>query len=183
MAASIDHIKQLLGNGLSNEVVANAVGVTPSYISQLMGQEDFASEVIAKRSAVLASHSARDRTWDSAEDKLLETLHQQLDAGGFYKPMDILRAVAVVNAAKRRGNPTPEHLTLTQNVVTLNLPVQVVHTFTKSAAGEVVEVDGQTLVPMTAATLMSQLAAKNPGSASYEQVRRYIPSSAEVKEG
>lgn len=183
MAASADRIMELLGNGLSNEVVATAVGVHPSYISQLMADENFAAQVVAKRTTTLAAATTRDRSWDSIEDKMLVKLDEMVSNDMIYKPMELVRALSVVNAAKRRGSTTQDNMAVNQQVVVLNMPTQVIHSFTKSRTGEVVEVDGQTLVTMPAAALMSQLAKKHEGRADYEQVRRYLPQDTEVKEG
>lgn len=183
MAASAERIMELLGNGLSNEVVATAVGVHPSYISQLMADETFSAQVVAKRTTTLAAATTRDRTWDSVEDKMLGQLDAMVDNFSITKPMELVRAIAVVNAAKRRGTTTQDAMTVNQQIVVLNIPTQVLHSFTKTRTGEVIEVDGKTLVTMPASALLAQLAKKNEGRNDYEQVRRYLPQDTEVKEG
>jgi len=44
-----DRILKLLGSGLGGEVVSATVGCDPSYISQLMADEEFRSRVLAMR--------------------------------------------------------------------------------------------------------------------------------------
>lgn len=180
--ASAEKIKELLSNGLSNEVVATAVGVHPSYISQLMSDEAFSAEVISRRTQTLADVTVRDRSWDGLEDKLLAKMHELVDNQMIYKPQDVLRAVVVVNNAKRRGNTAQESLVVHQNIVNLNIPAQVLNTYTKNITGEVIEVTSpegqqQTLVTMPAATLMSKLAEQHQGKKEYDQIRKYLPAS------
>jgi hypothetical protein len=191
MASTADRIKELLGNGLSNEITATAVGVDPSYVSQLMSDPVFSEEVISKRIQTLSSATVRDRSWDGIEDSLLQSLAQKIEQNLIYKPMDILRALAVVNSAKRRGATSQEAMVTHKTVVTLNLPTIVVNSYKKSAQGEVIEVetaDGnkQTLVTMTAAALMKQLSDRNASEVGkentlveYDKIRRYLPSSGE----
>jgi len=177
MAASAEKIKELLGNGLSNEVVATAVGVHPSYISQLMADEDFSAEVVSLRTKQLTAATSRDRSWDGVEDKLLDKLSEVVDMGMIYKPTEVLRALAIVNNAKRRGVSQQQAMVVNQQIVTLVLPEVVVKSFSRNSVNEVVEVDGQTLVTMPASTLMQNLANGNKGRKDYEQVRRYLPQN------
>lgn len=183
MSSNIQRIKELLGNGLSNEVVATAVGVTPSYISQLMADEQFSTDVITQRTQTLTAATTRDRHWDNVEDKLLASLSDLVDTGMFYKPNDILRALVAVNNAKRRGVSVQENITTTaQTVVTLNMPTVVVNAFRQNANGEVVELINtqgvpQTLVTMPAAALMQQLTEKHQGNVAYEKLRNFLPTS------
>ncbi len=181
MAASAERIKELLGSGLSNEVVANAVGVHPSYVSQLMTDETFAAEVVEKRTQTLASISLRDRSWDGIEDKLLTQLNEIVEQRMIYKPTDVLRALALVNNAKRRGTTAQEAMVVNKTVVTLNLPTVVVNDYKKNSFGEVIEVtssegQAQTLVTMPAAALMQKLSEQHQGK-KYDQVRKYLPAS------
>ena len=181
MTTTAEKIKALLGDGLSNEVVATAVGVSPSYISQLMADRLFADEVIALRTQALTAASGRDRSWDGLEDKLLDRLHQIVDQHMIYKPQDLIRTLHVVNGAKRRGNPVHEQLTVNKTVVSIRLPTVVVNQYRKNDASEVIEVttpEGitQTLATMPAIALMRKLSESHPGT-SYEQIRKYLPNS------
>ena len=183
MAASHDKIRELLGNGLSNEVVASAVGVTPSYISQLMSQEDFSNQVVALRTQALTAATTRDRSWDTIEEKLLDKLGDVVDSGMIFKSQDLLRALVVANNAKRRGSTSAEAMVANKTVVTLNMPTQIVNIYTKNSQGEVIEVrtpDGrdQSLTTMSAATLMHNLTRSHQGHQKYEQVRRFIPTGS-----
>jgi hypothetical protein len=173
-------IKELLGTGLSNEVVASAVGCDPSYISQLMSREDFASEVVAMRTASLSANSTRDKNIDKIEDALIEKVQELVDTHQIYKPLDVVRVFAAVNAAKRRGVPAHESLTINQTVVNLTIPESVVKTFTTNTQGEVVDVEGQTLVTMPATQLLRTLVESKGGkNAAYEKIARHLPNATE----
>lgn len=189
MSSQADRIKALLGHGLSNQIVANTVGVEPSYVSQLMADEQFAEEVMMLRIQSLANATERDKSWDSLEQKLLGTLHEHVDNKMFYKPMDVLRALAVTNAAKRRGVASPEALTTHKPVVTLTIPATVIRQYKKTVEGEVVEIetaDGEkkSLITMQSATLMKNLADQKSGRSGidYEKIRRYLPGGSEREE-
>jgi len=189
MSANIAKIKELLGNGLSNEVVANAVGVHPSYVSQLLSDETFYNEVVELKTKSLVAASARDRGLDSIEEKLIHKLDELVDAGMFYKPDSVLRALSVINRAVRRGVSSHEGAVAQKTVVTLNLPVTILNSFKKNSMNEVIEVTSgegatQTLVTMPATALMSKLASQTSGKSSkiYDEIRRFIPSSDGEKE-
>lgn len=183
MALDKEQIKGLLGTGLSNEVVATAVGCDPSYITQLMSDETFSGEVISLRAAALTANSKRDRKADGIEDKLLLRLEEAVDNNLIYKPNDILRATAIVNNMKRRGVPANESLNLNNRIVNLTIPVRIQQQFITNANGEVVEVAGKTLVTMNSQTLLKELAetsGSTDGKSKFEQVGRYLPSAAAV---
>jgi hypothetical protein len=181
-------IIQLLGTGLQARAVANAVGCEESYISQLLSDEVISGEVVALRAAALTANTERDGKIDTIEDALLSRLHDAIETGQIYKPGDILRAFAVTNAAKRRGVPANEAVTLQQTVVQLQIPERVARQFTINQSGEVVDVETgtgetrQTLVTMSTHTLLSVLAnrgeKKDGAENKYVEVSKYLPGAA-----
>lgn len=179
---SAEKIKELLGNGLSNEIVATAVGVSVSYISQLMADEQFSAEVISLRTLALTDATVRDRSWDGLETKMLNNLHELVDSRMIYKVNDVVKVLAIANNAKRRGATSQDALTTHKTVVQLTLPAVIVRQYKKTIEGVVAEViteegNSQTLMTMPAAALMQQLAAKHQGNKQYETLRKYIPTS------
>jgi transcriptional regulator with XRE-family HTH domain len=186
MAASVERIKELLGNGLSNEIVAKAVGCTSSYISQLLSDEQFREEVVILRSQNLLSASQRDHSWNSIEEKLLEKFSELVDQGMIFKTRDVLFALATVNKAVRRGIPAQEQISTPTTIVNLTIPTVVVNSFKKNAQGEVIEVTrengtSQTLVTMPATTLMQQLLSKHQGNKEYDKIRNHLPASGRTE--
>lgn len=169
-------IKELLGSGLSNDAVSTAVGCDPSYISQLMSDPRFAEDVVALRTQALQANTKRDLKIDTIEDKLIDKLDAAVDM--VYKPGDLVKCFAIVNAAKRRGVPQNESLVLNQKIVNLNIPVQVVQNFITNVNNEVIESEGQTLVTMPAADLIKTLTSKDGDegkNAKYQKVANYLP--------
>jgi len=156
-------ILELLGNGLSPEIVATAAGVSPSFISQLLSTEEFATQVTALRFKNLQEDTERDKRYGKLEDQLLTKMEDLLPM--MYKPMEILRAITVVNGAKRRGASAPETQHINNTVVNLVMPRTILQQFITNANNQVVEVidahheekirppERKTLVTMPSASL------------------------------
>jgi hypothetical protein len=145
-------ILEMLGAGLAPEIVATAAGVTPSYISQMLSQEEFATAVTALRFENLQAATARDRKYDDLEDALITKLQDVLPM--MYKPHEILNALRVINNATRRGAAAPENVTINNTVVNLNIPAPILQRFTKDANNQVVEAGAQALVTMPSGQLL-----------------------------
>ena len=139
----------LLGQGLSPEVVAAAVGVTASRISQLLSNSEFATSVAELRYESLAKHNTRDASYDSIEDELLEKLKDVLPC--MMQPMQILKSIQVINAAKRRGAAAPDSILSQQTVVQLLMPTQIIQSFTANINNQVIKVGDQDLVTIQSA--------------------------------
>jgi hypothetical protein len=156
-------ILELLGSGLSPEIVATAAGVTPSYISQLLSEESFATEVTALRFKSLQSATERDNKYDSLEERLLDKMADLLPT--MYKSHEVLKALAVVNAAKRRGAAAPEQTTINNTVINLALPKHLISAFKVDINNQVVEAsigaETQTLVTMPSASLLHKIKTRN----------------------
>jgi transcriptional regulator with XRE-family HTH domain len=155
MGINNKQVQELLGSGLSQETVASAVGCDPSYISQLMSNEEFASVVLQKRSAALTAHTKRDLSLDSLEDKIITKLDEVIDY--VHKPLELTRILHVVNNAKRRGPAIINNEKPIQQIIQLQLPKSVRTLFTVSKTGEVIDVNGQTLITMDSKKLIEQI--------------------------
>jgi len=146
-----DRALALLGNGVPPGAVANALGVDPSRITQLLGNEEFAARVVEAKFLALSKHSERDSLIDNVEDKLLEKLKDCL-----------LKAFSVVNAAKRKAlSSQNEPLTARQNIVPLNLPKIIIEKFQVNIHNQVIQVNEQTLVTMQSGSLLKTVEATN----------------------
>jgi len=122
-----DRVLNLLGQGIPAETVASALGVSPGRISQLLSDDIFSQKVVELRYSSLQKHNARDEKYDSLEDRLLERLEKTLPL--MMKPETILKAIATINGAKRRGQSTPESITNKTTVVNLILPTKITQKF------------------------------------------------------
>jgi hypothetical protein len=165
-----DRILALLGNKLSPIVVARTVGCDPSYISQLMGQDDFALEVAKRRCEGVEKDVTRDNKYDELEDALLEKLEDLLPY--MLKPEIVLNALTRINSAKRRATVgIAEGDAGKTTIINLILPVQAIARFQLSQESEVIQVGDRPLVNMPAAVLMKSLEDKQGGNRASEKTQ------------
>ena len=148
----------LLGSGLTATTVAASLGCSDSYLSQLLSREDFAARVASLRYETLAKHNERDSTYDSLEDSLLQKLTDSLPL--MYRPMEILKSIQIVNAAKRRGTSTPEAILEKQQIVSLTMPVQIIQRFTTNIQNQVIQAGSQELLTIQSSSLAARLKDK-----------------------
>lgn len=159
---------QLLGSGLPPATVASAIGITESRLSQLLSNPEFSAQVAQLRFTRLQKHNERDSKYDTIEDSLLERLKDCLHL--MYKPQDILRAIQVINAAKRRGAEVPVESSQvgTSIQITLTLPTKTLHHFSVNTQNQVTEVfdtlteSSESLLTIQSSSLLSRLKALKP---------------------
>lgn len=170
---------QLLGKAnLSNEVVASTLGCDPSYISQLMSEEDFREKVTAMRALALTANTERDAKADAIEDRILDRLQEQIEY--IVRPSELLNAYRVVNAARRRGVASGEAQVINNNVVNLVLPGVVTSQFKTNGMNEVVEVSERPLITINSNTLLRQVATEHPDvekRKELEKLSQSLPSA------
>lgn len=146
-----DRAATLLGTGLPAATVAASLGCSESYISQLLSQESFKSRVATLRYESLAAHTQRDNSYDGLEDKLLDKLNDLLPL--MQRPIEVLKALQVVNAAKRRGASTPEAMQEKQSVVSLVMPSAIIQKFTTNIQNQVIQAGNQELLTISSKEL------------------------------
>lgn len=146
---------KLLGIGVSNEKVAIALGVTAGRVSQLLSDEKFATRVANAKYMNLQQHSERDGKYDGLEDRLLKKLEGALPL--MMRPETILKAMQVVNGAKRRGQQGVELASDKQQIVSLILPTQIVQQFQTNIHNQVTKAGDQELLTMSSASLLKQI--------------------------
>lgn len=144
----------LLGSGVQAESVANALGVTSGRISQLLAEENFALRVASLRYESLQKHTIRDNKYDSLEDQLLDKLQRNLSL--IIRPETLLKAIAVVNSAKRRGQSAPEQSVNKTMIVNLLLPTKIIQHFSTNIDNQVIKAGSQELVTIPSSTLLKQ---------------------------
>jgi hypothetical protein len=167
-------VLKLLGSGLSSEIVATTVGCEAAYISQLLADENFRAQVTALRIEALTANSQRDKAIDEIEDILIRKLKENLDYVVSNK--DIYNAFVIINHAKRRGIAAAESTVINNTVVNLEIPPAVLHRYVTSPRGEVVEVEGQTLVTVSPQELLKQ-AKQRAEAAKSDEKRRSLTYS------
>ena len=77
-----------------------------------------------------------------------------------YRPMEVLRAIQVINAAKRRGASAPEQMTINNTVINLNLPKHQMQKIIQNSQGQVVQAGNQVLLTMSSNSLLNTIAQK-----------------------
>lgn len=145
---------ELLGSGVQSSLVAQTLGVSESYISQLLSEETFLKGVVDLRYKALSKHNERDGKYDSIEDTLLDRLKETLPL--LFDPMKIIKCIQVINAAKRRGQEESGSITAHNTVVNLTMPVVVMNRFSvkKDANNQVIEAGEQQLVTLQSGSLL-----------------------------
>ncbi len=167
-----EKIKELLGVGLPNNVVASATGVTESYVSQLLSEETFAAEVQELRLKNLTEASTRDGKWNRLEDSLLEKIEHLLPL--MVKPMEVLQALKIVNSAQRRAAPRELAANAQHHHVHLHLPTVVQQKFVVNAQSQIVEADGRTIATMGANKVVEMLKKRVEEPASTPENQRAL---------
>jgi len=156
---------QLLGQGLGAEMVASAVGVSVSRISQLLSETEFAAQVADLRFRNLSKHNERDAEYDKLEDELILKMRDLMPF--MVRPMEVARVLQIINQAKRRGSSTPESITNQQTVVQLNMPISVYQKFTVNANNQVIQAGQQQLITVQSGNMAKLLtASKQPSQSS-----------------
>ena len=117
----------LLGDGIPPSMVASALGVTDSAISQLLSDSSFAEQVVQLKYFNLLKHSERDKKADDIEDRLLDKLKDTCEF--LMDPLKIAVIYSKINAAKRRGTSAPDSLIQQNNIVQLVMPSVVVNQY------------------------------------------------------
>lgn len=161
-----DRALTLLGQGVPPSAVANALGVDPSRISQLLSEEGFAQKVIEKKFESLSKNNERDMSIDEIEDKLIKKLENCLPF--MTRPMEILKSFQVLNMAKRRGATNVEDLTQKQTVIQLNIPQIILDRFQTNIHNQVVQVGDQSLVTIQSGQMLKQLETSNATTLTHQ---------------
>lgn len=146
---------ELLGQGIPPEMVASAIGVTVSRISQLVSDPEFSARVAELRFQNLSAHTTRDKKYDTLEDELISKLS---DLTPFMvRPMEILKAIQIINAAKRRGASAPEHVVSQSTVINLVMPTQIIKKFTVNTQNQVIKAGDQELITVQSGNMQKLL--------------------------
>lgn len=156
----------LLGKGYTAAQSAQAVGVTESYVSQLLSEDWFAQEVQRLKFVNLAKHQNLDEKYDTFEEAMLDKLEKMSKL--LIKPMEIAKVLQIVNGAKRKSHVNTDHATITQNIVNLNIPIALANKFVTNANNQVVEVSdatGRTQALITVASGQLEGLSREAGAA------------------
>jgi len=146
---------ELLGTGMAVGIVASAVGVDHSYISQLLANEEFAKEVAELRFKNLQSHTLRDERYNQLEDYFVERIDEIKEC--ITRPADIFRAAMLLNKAQRRGQVDPSLGQEFKAVVKLSIPQVIQAQFQVDASGIIISVGTQEMLTMPSNVLLKEI--------------------------
>jgi hypothetical protein len=149
-----DRALVLLGQGVPPSIVAASIGVSESRISQLVSEPEFAAAVAELRYDAIQKHSTRDAKYDSIEDTLIDKLKDLIPL--MMRPREVINAIQVINAAKRRGSSTPDAIIAQQTVINLTLPVQIIEHFRTNSQNHVIQAGAQELLTLQSSTLLTR---------------------------
>lgn len=174
----------LLGQGIAPETVASACGVSASRISQLLSTPEFLAQVSELRFANLEKHNIIDNKYDDMENLLIEKLKDCIPLMGM-DPMKLLKAVQVINNAKRRGVSAPDQITQQQTVVQLVMPNIIMQKFSTNINNQVIQAGEQNLQTIQSHMLagMYQKATELntiPQDLNTPQVQKNLPQPPKV---
>lgn len=176
-------ILDFLGQGLSAAVVASAVGVSESYVSQLLSKEDFRGQVRARRIATLQRSADLDAEYDDLEAKLQTKLKRILPL--IIKPRDVLDAIKVVNSAKRRGTQDMASDAQVSQVIEVRMPTNILQQFIKvehNSLNQIVQAGPQSLVTAQPAQVQQLANLKELENDPGEEKQRRVPSLSSCTE-
>lgn len=148
-----ENILRLLTDGHSREVVASTLGITESFISQCLSNEDFRSELAARKSLVLDRYKKLDDGYDRLEQDVQTRLEHSIMMVS--RPLELAAILVKLNSAKRRlqDSSIVQNTNTVQNITNINMPVTIVHKFTKTDKGHVVAIDEKSIVTIQANSL------------------------------
>lgn len=163
---------ELLCKGISTTQVADAIGVDPSYISQLRQEEGVAEQIAQAMAANVVADMQFDERVERAEDLALQQIERRLPMANISQAMQAFR---ILNGATKRKHQTLNPGAGAGVVVNIHLPAAAVPKYTLNAQNEIVDVEGKVMVATTAKSLDEILAARAAGNA------KNLPGITEVE--
>ena len=170
-----DRALALLGQGVGPEMVASAIGVSVSRISQLLSQTEFAAAVADLRFQNLSKHNERDSKYDLLEDALIEKMKDCMIF--MTRPMEIARVLQIINQAKRRGASAPEAITNQQTVVNLIMPTNIYQKFTVNANNQVIQAGQQQLITVQSGQMAGLLDTARQSQPVIHYEQHHLPAA------
>jgi hypothetical protein len=144
--AQKEKILEFLSDGLKPSVVASALGISESYISQLLSSEEFSKELREKKEGKLTELVSTDKTYDRLEQSLQESLERMIPF--MTNPSHVIRALQVTNSAIRKSIPSLSGSQTINTLVQINLPESAKVKFTMNSENQVIEVEGRPLATL-----------------------------------
>jgi len=128
----------MLGSGTPVNVVASALGVTESRISQMLSVEEFAKAVAELKFKNLTKQTDLDDSYTDLESELLTKFRKAMPL--MTNPREIAAALNIINGTKRRGAQIMDPSSQQTRIVNLTIPISIAHKFISNVNNQVVEV-------------------------------------------
>jgi len=176
-------ILKLLSSGVcSQEQAARAIGVDPSYVSQLCAESDFQLQIAEELKKGIEQAVAIDETYGDIEKNLSSKLKELVP--WMTSPETVLRTLKFVNEAKRKtqvGSPEASGMNGSANgsegrgIVKLQLPNVIIQNFVVNPNNEIVAIGDKELVTLNSASLNQLVKSKT-------DTKQGLPKVIDVKE-
>ena len=152
------------------EAAALAVGVSPSYVSQLTHSEEFQQLVTAHKAVATEDGSKRaehNSLLDSMEYATAKQLHAVLQTGMIFDPDKLLKIMERLNRLTRRAESTDSQTQNTQHTtVTLEIGMQLAAKLQLSSRSEVIAVGDRMLETISPERLSQDVYSKSVAAIS-----------------
>lgn len=168
MASKIDRIATMLVSGIQASSIAQIIGVSPSYISNLQKDPDFKLHLEALREEKAAAETTKDEEVEIYHDKLLGAEHKivthLMDRLHYMADNHAIAALQAIGA--RRDSVTKAQATssfsnnlngTTIRMVEISIPAISAPDLVIGKNNEVVSIGSRATSPMPAATLQTLL--------------------------
>lgn len=144
----------LLGGGISQKQVADTLGVTESWISQLMAEDSTAQQVTQLRGIELESRLEQDKQAETAEAAALKAVMSRIAL--VRSPLEAARIYQILNKRTQKvGLSTAAMDDASAQQVTITLPAsaKAVLSISLNGQNQVIDIDGQTTAPLPSRAL------------------------------
>lgn len=152
---------ELLCKGIQATQVADAIGVDPSYVSQLKADPEIAAKIQQSLAANTVADTEFDERLERAEDLALQQIERRLPMANLQQSMQAFR---ILNGATKRKHQTLNPGAGAGVIVNIHLPASAVPRYTLNAQNEIVDVEGKAMVAASAKSLDEVLAARAAGN-------------------
>lgn len=168
MSSSIrDRVVKLLGQNIQQSVVAAAVGVSDSYVSQLLAEEGVSEEIAKLRAEKLEEAVQQAETIDTVKKLALAKIKGQLP---FAKsPLEAARVFQILDNAKRvDANPTADTAGVQTVQIVLPASVRGSVRIQINEQNQVIDVEGRSMAPLPSKALPALAAARKQQATTME---------------
>lgn len=166
----ITKLLSFLAAGVAPSIAASATGCDPSYVSQLLENEQFKEELYKLSAKELEADLAHDSTIESVEAKALKAIEDKLPF--VRSAAEAAKIFSILNNAKKRATVPANPMDAGGlSTVTFTLPRAALRSIElkMNPQQQVIEVEGRTMAPLPSnqlpAILASRLAAANAAKA------------------